>query len=76
MILQALNASFDEIRTRTRPTGTSSRIEDGRFQASLGFATGHAASDAFKLLHLGLEAQGLGAKQWTRDVTIPREEGA
>ncbi len=75
-ILKALNATFDELRARTRPTGARSQIEDGRFQANLGYPNGQAAYEAFKLFHVGLKARGLGAKQWTRDVTIPREQDA
>jgi len=76
MILRALNAAFDELRLRTNPTGARSQIEDGRFQASLGYPSGQAAWEAFKLFHIGLKARGLGAKQWTRDVSIPRDHGA
>lgn len=72
-ILGALNAAFDELRHRTFPTSANSEIANGRFQATLGYGNGHAASDAFKVFHVGLQARGLGARQWTRDVTIPRE---
>lgn len=72
-ILKALNAAFDELRQRTHPVDARSVIQEGRFQASLGYANGQAASEAFKLLHIGLKARGLGARQWTRDVLIPRE---
>lgn len=75
-ILRALNAAFDELRQRTRPTGARSRIEAGRFEATLGYPSGHSAWEAFKLFHVGLKARGLGAKQWTRDVTIPRDSEA
>ena len=34
---------------------------------------GHAAWQAFKHLHVGLKARGLGVKQWTRDLIVPRE---
>ncbi|MDB5352718.1 MAG: DnaJ-class molecular chaperone with C-terminal Zn finger domain [Planctomycetota bacterium] len=72
-ILRALNAAFDEIRIKTKPTGARSQIEDGRFDASIGYANGQTAWEAFKLFHVGLKARGLGVKQWTRDVTIPRD---
>lgn len=75
-ILRALNAAFDELRLRTHPTGARSQIENGRFEASLGYPNGQAAWEAFKLFHVGLKARGLGVKQWTRDVTIPRDNGA
>jgi curved DNA-binding protein CbpA len=72
-ILRALNAAFDELRFRTQPTGARSQIQNGRFDASVGYLNGQAAYEAFKLFHVGLKARGLGVKQWTRDVTIPRE---
>ncbi len=72
-ILKALNASFDELRHRSHPTGARSEIEDGHFWATLGYNSGQAAYEAFKLFHVGLKARGLGVKQWTRDVTIPRD---
>lgn len=76
LILRALNATFDELRLRTQATGATSRIEGGRFTAGLGYPSGQEAGQAFKLFHVGLKARGLGVKQWTRDVTIPRDEPA
>ncbi len=72
-ILKALNAAFDDLRARTMPTAARSRIEDGKFFAELGYPSGQMAWEAFKHFHVGLRARGLGAKQWTRDVAIPRE---
>ena len=75
-ILKALNAAFDDLRARTAPTGAHSRIEDGRFSADVGYRNGQAAYEAFKHFHVNLKARGLGVKQWTRDVSIPREAEA
>lgn len=72
-ILRALNAAFDDLRHRTAPTAARSWIEDGRFSAAVGFPNGQMAWEAFKHFHVNLKARGLGVKQWTRDVTIPRE---
>ncbi len=74
-ILGALNAAFDDLRVRTPTTGARSQIEGGKFWATLGYASGKVASDAFKHFHVNLKARGLGVKQWTRDVTIPRDDG-
>lgn len=74
-ILGALNAAFDDLRLRTPTTGARSKIEDGKFWATLGYANGKVASDAFKHFHVNIKARGLGVKQWTRDVTIPRDDG-
>ena len=71
-ILRALNAAFDEARSRPEVRGARSHIEAGRFEAWLGYPDGHAAWQAFKHLHVGLKARGLGVKQWTRDLIVPR----
>jgi hypothetical protein len=72
-ILRALNAAFDDLRARTRPLTARSEIEQGRFEAMLGYSDGPTAGEAFKLFHVSLKARGLGVRQWTRDVTVPRE---
>jgi hypothetical protein len=72
-ILRALNAAFDEARARPEVRGARSHIDGGRFEAWLGYPNGHAAWLAFKNLHVGLKARGLGVKQWTRDLIVPRE---
>lgn len=72
-ILRALNAAFDDLRARTRPLSARSEINQGRFEAMLGYSDGPTAGDAFKLFHHSLKARGLGVRQWTRDVTVPRE---
>ena len=71
-ILVALNAAFDDLRAKTQPVSAQSNIDHGRFQAWLRYPTGAAAGAAFKHLHVNLRARGLGARQWTRDVTVPR----
>jgi hypothetical protein len=70
---RALNAAFDDIRGRTPVLTARSNILDGRFEATLTYRDGPSAADAFKRLHVNLRARGLGVRQWTRDVTVPRE---
>lgn len=72
-ILLALNATFDELRGRPGVRSARSHIEAGRFEAWLQYPTGPQARDAFKLLHHGLRARGLGVNQWTRILTVPRD---
>jgi len=72
-ILLALNATFDEVRGKTTPLKARSTIDVGRFEAWLSYPNGKAASAAFKHLHVQLRARGLGARQWTRDMILPRE---
>lgn len=69
---KALNAAFDDLRHRTPTTSAQSRIEGGRFEARLTYPNGPLAGEAFKRLHVSLRARGLGVRQWTKDVTVPR----
>ncbi len=71
-ILLALNAAFDELRARSRTNGAKSHIDTGRFEARLEYPSGNTAFAAFKHLHVNLKARGLGVRQWTRDITVPR----
>ena len=73
-ILLALNAAFDELRFKTEILTARSHIENGRFEAWISYPTGRAAHAAFKHLRTNLRARGLGVKQWTRDLAIPRGE--
>jgi hypothetical protein len=73
-ILHALAAAYDEARAKTRATSSTSHIDGGRFEAWLGYPSGQAAQSAFKVFHAALKARGLGTRQWTRDITIPRDE--
>lgn len=71
-ILLALNAAFDELRSRPEAQSARSHIEGGRFEAWLLYPTGPHARDAFKILHNSLKARGLGVNQWSRVLTVPR----
>lgn len=71
-ILKALNAAFDDLRARASVSSAHSSIDDGRFEARLDYPDGPTASDAFKRLHHSLKARGLGVRQWSRDVSVPR----
>jgi curved DNA-binding protein CbpA len=73
LVHRALNAAFDDIRRRTPVLTAQSNIAEGRFEAALTYRNGPVAADAFKRLHVSLRARGLGVRQWTRDVTVPRE---
>jgi hypothetical protein len=75
-VLAALNASFDELKQKTTPDSARSHIDLGRFEAWLSYPNGHLAWGAFKVFHNGVKARGLGVRQWTRDLILPREERA
>lgn len=72
-ILVALNGAFDELRFKTSPLKARSHIDSGRFEAWLSYLNGPAATAAFKHLHVTLKARGLGVRQWTREMLIPRK---
>jgi DnaJ domain len=72
-VLKALNGAVDEVTRRTSPLSSKSQINDGKFEAWLSYPNGNLAWAAFKVMHVDLKARGLGVRQWTRDITIPRE---
>jgi hypothetical protein len=72
-IFKALNGAFDDVTHRTSPLSSKSEINSGKFEALLSYPSGPLAAAAFKVLHVGLKARGMGARQWTRDITMPRE---
>jgi hypothetical protein len=71
--LRRLADAFDVVHTQTPVTNSRCKIEDGRFQGWLSYASTQLAGDAFKRLHEELNARGLSVKQWTRDLIVPRE---
>lgn len=72
-VLRAVHTTFIEARGRPEVDESQADAADGRFVGVLRYRTGHAASLAFKHLHVRLKARGLGVRQWTRDVFLPRE---
>ena len=70
--LRKLDEVFDEMRVKTRVVSSRSRNEGGRFVGWLSYPSGTRAWAAFQTLHEALNARGLGARQWTRDMMIPR----
>ncbi len=55
---------------RSRPALTSNPAAS---RPGFEYPSGPVAHQAFKNLHTGLRARGLGVNQWTRTLTIPRE---
>ena len=43
-----------------------------RFVAWLSYPSGDRAWKAFQVLHESLNARGLGVRQWTRDMIVPK----
>jgi curved DNA-binding protein CbpA len=74
-ILTTLNSVFDLMQAKTRVITARSGVEDGRFVGWLSYPSGSRAWKAFQTLHDTLKGRGLGVRQWTRDLIIPRDRG-
>jgi len=76
-ILGALARICARVRVETAVVDAKSEFDaDGRtFACWLTYAGGEAAWQAFRVLRDYLKRDGLGVRQWTRDLVIPRAEG-
>jgi hypothetical protein len=72
-ILRLLDAVFDDMRVKTRVVSSRCQREGGKFSGWLSYPSGQRAWDAFTVLHGLLKARGLGVRQWTRDLVVPRD---
>jgi hypothetical protein len=72
-ILASLTEVFERIHIETPVVNSRCKVEDGKFQGWLSYPNTHLAWGAFNRLHKDLNARGLGVKQWTRDLIVPRE---
>jgi hypothetical protein len=73
-ILPILERTFAAMPGRTQAVSSWSQAERGRFRGWLSYPTVLQASAAFKTFHQELNAAGLGAFQWSRELFIPRED--
>jgi hypothetical protein len=71
--LHKLTEVFQDIHIHTPVTNSKCKVEDDKFQGWLSYSSTQLAWSAFNKLHEGLNARGLGVKQWTRDLIIPRD---
>jgi curved DNA-binding protein CbpA len=71
-VAAALGEVFDELIIATRVVSSQSRIEDERFAGWLTYASFDRSFKALETLHQALRARGLGLRQWSRDLFIPR----
>jgi hypothetical protein len=72
-VLRRLDDVFDDMRTKTRVVSSRCQRDAGRFSGWLSYPSGQRAWDSFKVLHDLLKARGLGVRQWTRDLVVPRD---
>jgi hypothetical protein len=67
-----LKEIFDHTLITTRVVSSRSRAEDGRFAGWLSYSNFDRAWKAVRTLHELLRSRGLGLRQWSRDLFIPR----
>lgn len=72
-VLNELGAAFDQLRARPGVLNARSQSGRGRFDAWLSYSSGRDAWNAFTALRPLLKSGGLGVRQLTRELTIPRD---
>jgi hypothetical protein len=72
-ILLELNGAYESLKAKTRPHASHLAVEDGQFEGWISYPSGSMAWEAFRVLHISLKLRTLGVRQWTRDLTIPRD---
>ncbi len=70
--LAALHEIVDQMIMTTRVANSSSREDEQRFAAWLAYSNFDTAWKSVNALHQQLRARGLGLRQWSRDLFIPR----
>jgi hypothetical protein len=71
-ILPTLHEIFDQMIISTRVVASRSRAEADRFAGWLAYSNFDRTWKAVNTLHQLLRARGLGLRQWSRDLFIPR----
>jgi hypothetical protein len=70
--LAALGEVFDATIIGTRAINSRSRIAEGHFAGWLTYSSFDRSTKALDGLHRALRRQGLGLRQWSRDLFLPR----
>ena len=71
-ILSTLHDVFDQMIITTRVVTSRSREDEDRFAGWLSYSNFDRAWKSVNTLHELLRARGLGLRQWSRDLFIPR----
>jgi hypothetical protein len=71
-ILAALSEIFDAMIISTHVVNSRSSIEDDCFSGWLSYSSFDRSSKALQALHHALRSHGLGLRQWSRDLFLPR----
>ena len=74
-VLPIVAACFDEAAGRVPPTSRLDDPGDGYFRGLLVYPTARQASEAFIALRQSLKRRGLGARQWSREILVPKADG-
>jgi hypothetical protein len=71
-ILATLGEIFDATIIGTRVINSRSHVDEGRFAGWLSYSSFDRSGKALEGLHRALRQRGLGLRQWSRDLFIPR----
>jgi hypothetical protein len=71
-VLAHLQKVFDQIVVNTRAVSSRSRIEDDQFGGWLAYSNFDRAYKAVGAFHALIKSHGMGMRQWSRDLFIPR----
>jgi DnaJ domain len=71
-LLASLQEIFDHMIVSTRVVTSRSRIQDDQFSGWLAYSNFDRAYKAVSILHETLKSRGMGMRQWSRDLFIPR----
>ncbi len=71
-ILTVLSEIFDATIIGTRAINSRAQIDDGRFAGWLSYSGFDRSLKAMQGLHQALRRRGMGVRQWSRDLFIPR----
>ena len=74
-IVLALNEVFDHIIVSTRVITSRTHSSDDRFAGWLSYSSFDRSWKALKCLHDAVRSRGLGLRQWSRDLFIPKNWG-
>lgn len=74
-IILALNEIFDHMIVSTRVITSRSHSEDEKFAGWLSYSSFDRSWKALKCLHDAVRSRGLGLRQWSRDLFIPKNWG-
>jgi len=71
-----LNEVFDNLIINSRAVSSRSRVDDDRFAGWISYSNFDRSWKSVNMLHQFLLSHGLGLRQWSRDLFIPRNWSA